>query len=270
MRLLAHSAVFALVTGSAATLESQAVRTNAGFAASLIPQGLVGFVNDVPLPFSTQFFGSSGGTIGINQHGYITFGLMTDAAGAQGLFISPLNANVDTRLPGGSAVTYGSDVVDGRAAFGINWLNMIEWDPESSTQGTATSSFQLVLIERSDLAAGDFDFELNYDSMGWPDLGYLGGFGEGCLYAPGDPVCPPGTPVQIEITPDGQPGATIEGSLNSPVAGRYRYGVRGGAVILTGLDPETPAVVPEPATLSLMLIGLGALGAVAVRTRRRK
>jgi hypothetical protein len=263
--LLAVTAVFA----SSVSVQAQALRGDAGFATSLLPQDLASFVNDVPLPFAANFFGNTSGTIGINQHGYITFGPMTDFAGAIGLFITPLNANVDTREPWGTPVSYGGGSVDGRPAFGINWLAMLEFDPFLPEPAPETSSFQLVLIDRSDVATGDFDFEMNYGAINWPDRGYLGGFGEGCLYAPGDPFCPPGTPVQIPIIPDGNPSATTLGSLNSTVAGRYRYGVRGGSVITTGLDPVSPEVVPEPATISLLLLGLGVLGGVAVRTRRR-
>lgn len=270
-----QSNLFRAVAATAAMLSAnpigaQAVRGDIGFQAALLPQGISGFVNNVPLPFAAQFFGNGGGSIGINEDGYITFGLMTESVGAMGLFISPLNADFDNRPDVGIPVSYGADVVGGRAAFGINWLSMLQYHPEADEPPTGRTSFQLVLIDRSDVAAGDFDFEFNYDAVELPDIGFLAGYGEGCLYAPGDPSCPPGMPAQIDVHPDGAPGATVLGSLNSPVAGRYRYGVRGGVVITTGLDPDEVGVVPEPTSLSLALLGLGVLGSVAVRTRRRR
>lgn len=263
------SILVALVT--ATPLAAQAVRSSAGFSTALLPGGLASFVNDVPLPFEARFFGFAGGRIGISEDGYITFGPVTESAGALGLFISPLNADFDTRAGTGSTVTYGADVLGARPAFGINWLNMVAFDPYSAVPPAGRTSFQLVMVDRSDVAPGDFDFEFNFDAVALPDIGYLGGFGPGCLYAPGDPTCPPGVPTQVEIHPDDSGAPTIAGSLNSGVAGRYRYGVRSGAVVTAGLDPVAPSVVPEPTSLSLLLLAAGvAVGGVAVRTRRRR
>ena len=63
---------------------------------------------------------------------------------------------MDTRA--GDVVTYGTDTVDDHAAFGVNWVSVGYFSQHTD----ALSSFQLVLIDRSDVSDGDFDIEFNY------------------------------------------------------------------------------------------------------------
>ena len=85
--------------------------------------------------------------------------------------IAPFYANVDTRFAG-STVKYGQGVVDGHRAFAVNWLN-VDY-AASSPSHTNRDSFQLVLIDRSDLGAGNFDMEFNYDQVNWESGGGTG------------------------------------------------------------------------------------------------
>ena len=72
-------------------------------------------------------------------------------------------------------------MVDGHAAFGVDWVN-VGYFPE---QADKLLSCQLVIIDRSDIASGDFDMEFNYDKVQWewgvfrpvdpPRAGFSGG-----------------------------------------------------------------------------------------------
>src|SRR5690606_30732938 len=77
---------------------------------------------------------------------------------------APFFADVDTRAAG-SPVTYGAGSVDGRFAFGVNWVD-VDCYLSAGTR-TVRNVFQLILIERSDTGSGNFDFELNYDRIQW-------------------------------------------------------------------------------------------------------
>jgi hypothetical protein len=60
-------------------------------------------------------------------------------------------------------VTYGSGTADGRQAFGVNWIDVGYF----SSRTDKLNQFQLVLIDRSDTGAGNFDIEFNYGNILW-------------------------------------------------------------------------------------------------------
>jgi len=71
-------------------------------------------------------------------------------------------------------VTYGSGIVDGRAAFGVNWINVGYFFYGDDK----LNSFQLVVIDRSDRTNGDFDLEFNYSQIQW-EAGDVSGGSDG-------------------------------------------------------------------------------------------
>ena len=83
--------------------------------------------------------------------------------------MAPFWADIDTRNAATSQVTYSSTVagsipqVNGRNAFFVNWINVAAY----SNQAAPLNSFQLVLVDRSDTGAGNFDFMFNYDQITW-------------------------------------------------------------------------------------------------------
>ncbi|MCL1860349.1 MAG: PEPxxWA-CTERM sorting domain-containing protein [Proteobacteria bacterium] len=163
-------------------------------------------------------------------------------------------------------VSYGNTLYDGHLAFAVNWSGMASYDDPS-----LSNSFQLMLVDRSDTGAGNFDFIFNYDAIEW-------------LYANATPR----TGVMGYST-SGQPGwdfsnaanaygywidsstvqPTIDGyqlpymSWNSDVDGRWVFEVRNGIVT----NPLPSMAVPEPETWAMLLAGLGLMAGV---TRRRR
>lgn len=134
---------------------------------------------------------------------------------------------MDTRGSGSGIVKYGVGMVNGRKAFGVNWIN-VGYYSESTDK---LNSFQLVLIDRSDRSSGAFDVEYNYDNILW-ETGFasngtngLGGFSARVGYSDG-------ADNDYEFSGSGVNGAflnsnfttgLINNNLNSSVAGRYIF-----------------------------------------------
>jgi WD40 repeat protein len=145
--------------------------------------------------------------------------------------IAAFFANVDTRTT--SAVTFGTSIVNGHAAFAANWINVGYYDDHTDH----TNSFQVVLIDRSDVAAGAFDIEFNYGHVGWEAGDASGGSGGlgGIAARAGFSAGTGGTDSFFELNGSGIAGALLDNnlvtglvnnSLNSNTNGRYVFQVR--------------------------------------------
>lgn len=140
-----------------------------GFNGNALPANDDGSTGAEPLGFTINFFGNQRNSAFLNNNGNITFDapLSTFTPGGVNLptaeIIAPFFADVDTRGPGSGLLTYDQGVIDGRNAFVVNWLNVGYF----SSRTDLLNSFQLVLIDRSDIGAGDFDIEFNYGQIQW-------------------------------------------------------------------------------------------------------
>jgi hypothetical protein len=145
-----------------------------GFNQNYVPPNDDGSTALINLPLTINFFGNSYSSLFVNNNGNVTFGSSLSAYTPEDLLsvaddnlfdiIAPYWADVDTRACGQSwAVTYGTGNVNGHNAFGVNWINVGYFN----TEFDKLNSFQLVLIDRSDIAAGDFDMEFNYTKVQW-------------------------------------------------------------------------------------------------------
>uniref|UniRef100_Q02DB1 NIDO domain-containing protein n=1 Tax=Solibacter usitatus (strain Ellin6076) TaxID=234267 RepID=Q02DB1_SOLUE len=215
----------------------------------------------VPIGFSVNFYGSTSDSLYINTNGDVTFDaplatftpFALDDAFRQ--IIAPFFADLDTRNPASGVVMFGSGTFDGRAAFGVDWINVGYFDQEVDN----TNSFQMLLVDRSDTGAGNFDLVFNYDrilfetgdaSFGIGGLGGLSarvGFSNG-TGLPGESFELPGSGIPGSFI-DGGTNALVTHSLNSDVAGRYIFGARDGQI------PVDTTTTPEPGTCFLMIAG---------------
>lgn len=138
------------------------------------------------------------------------------------------------------------------------------------SQGTdKLNNFQLVLVDRSDTGAGNFNIMYNYNQVQWETGGASGGSGGlggssarvGYSNGTGSPgtFCElPGSGVNGAFLDSNNATGLIHNDLNSNVLGRYIFFARNGTVI---------GAVPEPSALSLFAVGLG--GIVEVLRRRK-
>jgi hypothetical protein len=233
-----------------------------------------------PLGFTLNFFGRLRTEAFVNNNGNITldealstftpFELTT--TGRE--IIAPFFADVDTSSAG-SPVRYGQTVIGGRRAFVVNYLD-VDYFP-SDPSHTNRNSFQLVVIDRSDIANGDADIEFNYDSIQWEagrasgsDENGLGGSTARVGWSNGSGL--PGT--FFELPGSGIPGAFLDGgpagtalvrnSLGSNVLGRYVFAVRNGtintvdlagfsATLTTLADDTTAAQAEQQGTVNRMM-----------------
>ncbi len=103
--------------------------------------------------------------------------------------MAPFWADIDTRNTATSQVTYSSTVAgsipqfNGRNAFFVNWINVAAYN----NQAAPLNSFQLVLVDRSDTGAGNFDFMFNYDQITW-DIATAASTHQGARWAGGGPA----------------------------------------------------------------------------------
>lgn len=226
-----------------------------------------GSTGQVSLGFTANINGTNFTNTFVNNNGNITFngalGTFTPAAISTGVFgpiIAPFFADVDTRAAGSSLVSYGSSTLGGFNVFGVNYINVGVF-----SQLPIFNSFQLILTDRSDIAAGDFDIQFNYDRIVWETGQASGGNSSGLggtsalvgywtSATSNDTLA--GSLVNGALL-DGGPNALISHSLNSNILGQYNFQVRNGQVVNQ---------TPEPG--SIALLGLGLVGLVVARKRK--
>ncbi len=266
-------AATSLALSVAMTGAASAVAIRTGFNTNTLPANDDGSAAITSLGFTANFFGSSYSNTYVNNNGNLTFTAPLATFTPFGLngatstpIIAAFFADVDTRGIGTSPVTYGQGTVNGRNAFGANYVNVGYF----ASRNNKINDFQLVLIDRSDTGAGNFDIEFNYDRIQWETgeasggVNGLGGNSARVGYSNGT-----GTPGSFfELGGSGVNGAFLDGgsnslianSLNSNVLGRYIFNARNGTVI----QPPTTAV-PEPFTIVGTIIG----GTAALRLRKK-
>lgn len=245
-RRAAAIAILAVVGLSPSLATAGAVRGNAGFTSNTLAANDDDSTGLVGLGFSINYFGLVFTGLYVNNNGNVTFdGPLSaytpfDLTSTGSEIIAPYFADVDTRGVNSDEVTYGSDTVGGRPAFGVNWVDVGYF----SSASDKLNSFQLVIIDRSDLAPGDVDFEFNYDRIEWESgaasggSGGLGGSSARAGYSNG--TGDPGT--FFEFTGSAVNGAFLDGNpttglaLNSNVGvpGRFLFQVRNGVVEVCG------------------------------------
>jgi hypothetical protein len=203
-----------------------------GFDQQMLYRNDDGSTDIEPIGFPINFFGGSSATLYVNNNGNVTFDSAQSAYTPTALnylgirIIAPYWADVDTQNPISDVVKYGTNgVVDGHAAFGVDWVNVGYY----SWHADRLLSCQLVIIDRSDIAPGDFDMEFNYSKVQWE-------WGDASKYSPPHAGFSNGI-FDYELPNSGVSGAFLDSNvvtgliyhnLNSSVPGRYFFSFRNG------------------------------------------
>jgi hypothetical protein len=206
----------------------------------------------VQLPFQMNFFGVQRGALYVNNNGHVTF---DEALGSYTPFtlaadtpaiIAPFFADVDTRGNGSKRVTWSSadaPILYGeRPAFCANWVDVGYYEAKTDK----TNSFQLLLVDRSDVAPGDFDIVFNYDRISWETgdasegSGGFGGKSAGAGYSAGTGNAAQFYNVPGTLVPGSFPDFNAETGLSrtsrgSLQRGRHVFEVRNGAAPTGGI-----------------------------------
>lgn len=234
--------------------------------AQTLPANDDGSTGTVPLPFPVNFFGTTYDFLYVNNNGNVTFNSALSTytpfriTSSTPPVIAPFLADVDTRGSGSGLVTYSAQAAPatfaGRPSFCVNWIDVGYY----SGRTDKLNSFQLLLVDRSDVAPGDFDIVMNYDRVLWETGSASGGSngfggqsaGAGYSAGTGDPSAFfefPGTLVNgalLDTNPSTGLTRTSRGTLH---VGRHIFEVRNGSAptggTITGMvtDSATP---PNP------------------------
>jgi hypothetical protein len=227
-----------------------------GFDATPLAANDDGSTGPVQIGFPVDFFGTTYSNLFVNNNGNVTFDgpLSTftpfDLTSTGQVIIAPFFGDVDTRR--GAVTRYGPGTVDGRPAFGVTWPGVGCYNQQIAVR----NSFQVVLVDRSDLGEGGFDIEFNYDSIQW-ETGQASGGNALCAggasaragFSNGTGA--PGT--SFELPGSGIPGSLLDSNfvtglanhaVNSEFTGRYAFPVRNGRPA-AGQDSDEDGIADE-------------------------
>lgn len=246
-----------------------------GFDGNTLPTNDDESTDRVPLGFGINFLGESYDGVFVNNNGNVTFDESLfdftpfDLTSTERVIIAPFFADVDTRSAdvddSTGTVTYGQGSIDGRNAFGVNW-DEVGYFAQNDDK---TNTFQLLIVDRSDIGDGDFDFTFNYDSIefetGDASDGEDGLGGDSARAGYSNGTREAGTFFEIEGSAVN--GAFLDGGVNSLAATEsFTFEVRNGSVV----DPPVMPPVENHAIPTPSAVGLGLLGLLAGAARRRR
>ena len=266
------------VAGFAIPTSAQIVRTFAGSAANSLARNDDRSTRLVNVGFNVNFFGTVYSQLYVNNNGNLTFAAPLRSYTPSNLLsrstpiIAPFFADVDTRGSGSSVVTYGSGTLGGLAAFVTNYINVGAYN-----RLPLYNSFQLVMINRSDITPGDFDFEFNYSLITWEAGRANGSNRRGLGGSPARAGYSNGASASFEIAGSAINGAFLDTNTLSVLVnnqfgtpfdgaamdGRYTFNVRNGVIFAPVITP-----VPEPSSFGMFAV-LGLFGIVAMRRRQK-
>ncbi len=265
-KLFAAAVLMVAVVGTASAAP---IRT--GFDANTLAANDDGSTGAVSIGFTLNFFGINRNTLFVNNNGNVTLdsslGSFTpfdlNTTGRE--IIAPFFADVDTGNNVGQEVTFGNGTVNGRNAFGVNWIDVNYFN--NFVDNGILNDFQLVLIDRSDTGVGNFDIEFNYEDILWETGTASGGNSLGLGGTSARVGFSNGTGTSFEFDGSAINGAFLNGGANALISnsnvgidGRYVFEARSGTI--------NPSVVPVPAALPLLATALCGFGLISWRKKR--
>jgi hypothetical protein len=180
-----------------------------------------------------NFFGQTYNSYFINNNGNLTFesSLSTFTPNpfpqSDVPMIAPFWGDVDTRCDACGNVYLGSPDEN---TLVVTWDSVGKFNEDSSE----TNTFQLVMIDRADTGAGNFDVEFRYDNIDWVSGSASDGIPAQAGYDAGDGVnffTVPGSRTSEVANLDTAPS-------NTGTNGLWRFAIRDGA--LPGSTPDNP------------------------------
>ncbi len=257
-------------TSSRMSRASSPIRFLSGFESSYIPRNDDSYSGNVSIGFPINFYGIQYSSLYVNNNGNVTFDSPQstftpyDLTSTTRSIIAPFFADVDTRNYWSNVVTYGQSIVDGKRAFGVNYVDVGYFN----SQADKLNSFQVILIDRSDLGTGNFDIEFNYETITWETgsasngSNGFGGYSARAGYSNGTRI----SNTFFEIQGSAIPGSFLDRNafrglantqFNSGVTGRFKFNVRNGVVNTPFLEMTSskPVItVNQSATISVSLL----------------
>ncbi|MDO6840272.1 nidogen-like domain-containing protein [Paraglaciecola chathamensis] len=220
---------------------------------------------DLGFDSGVNFFGNEHDSFFVNNNGNISFngrvssftpsGFPNGASGNS--MIAPFWADVDTRCDDCGDVFIGSPNAE---------TMVITWDGVGffSSDSSLTNTFQLVLIDRADTGAGNFDVEFRYEDINWTTGSASGGV-DGLGGTPAQAGYDAGDGVNFFTLPGSRTDEVVNldtADSNTDTAGIWKFAIRDGQLpgdtaenpILPVINPETPTdynfefVIIEPET----------------------
>ena len=235
-----------------------AVINSPGCQANTLPANDDGSTGAVQLPFTLNFFGADYSSLYINNNGNVTFNAPMstytpfDLSASTPPIIAPFFADVDTRGVSSGLVTYGTTTFQGHQAFCVEWPYVGYFPGETDK----LNDFELLLVDRSDAAPGDFDIVFNYDQIQWETGGAsggsdgLGGTSAGVGFSAGDNNASDyyelnGSLVNGAFLDSNLASGLTHNGIGSTVPGRYIFHVTGSGLTngggLNGLSRDWPS-----------------------------
>lgn len=188
----------------------------------------------VALPFQMTLGSSTFSNAYVGNNGYVTFLAPMSTftpyplVGSGAPILAPYFADVDTRDPRSSLVTYG--VSPDGSQLCVNWLNVGYYAAHYDKKISA----QLIVTRRSETGAGNFDATFNYGRLDWETGDASGGTG-GIGGVAARAGWGNGAGVGYELPGSGISGSLMTGGTNSlvnasnvGVPGRYVFAFRAG------------------------------------------
>jgi hypothetical protein len=191
---------------------------------------------EIALPFTVNFGGRQFSSLWVNNNGNITFDgplsayTSSDLSTTGSAIVAGWWADVDTRGANSDPVKYGTGTVNGRQAFCATYDNVGYY----AGHDDKLNSFQIYIVDRSDVAAGAFDIVFQYQKLLWETgdasggINGLGGVSATVGYSNGQGTYMemPGSRVPGSFL-DGAPGSLVTGSHNAQnEPGVYVYPIR--------------------------------------------